>query len=381
MIDSTEQYFISLLRAVLEGGTAEPPHDLNASKLFDLASRHHLLGTIAAPLEAQSTIDENLRIIARKAKFESIRNDTVFMFELNAIENAMEQAEIPILTLKGPVIKSLYPQSYQRSMSDLDFLYHKKDEKKIISVLTEAGYTCSGKEEGNHLLFSKPPVTQLEFHPSLLPWGLRHRFNDDDWAQASPKAGKRFIYEMSNERYYEYLYLHLLQHFLEGGVGARFIMDIHVFGSRMGDKIDRIEFEKDCAQMGILTFVHSMEMLEKVWFSGAELDATQQELTEFILEGGLYGKAEHRVAAKLSRAGGSRLAYFFRALFEPLDKLKTVYPSLNRASFLFPLYYFHRIPKRIMNGRGKARQRLASSRSLTAEQVRRQQNLFDKIGI
>lgn len=381
MITASEKFFIALLAASLNETAAPSPQGVDAGVIYALATRHHLLGSIAVPLEKQSGAPQELRKLTRKAKYDSIRNDAVFMHELEAIEQAMEQAQVDMLTLKGPVIKALYPHSYLRSMSDLDILYHDSDERKVIEVMENLGYCCNGREAGNHLLFSKAPMTQVEFHPALLPRGTKHTYKDDDWAYTHPRSGHKHIFEMTPERYYEYMFLHLLQHLWAGGVGARFVMDVYVYSTVMAGKYDREKFQNDCRQMGIMTLVSNMESLAAAWFTGAELTKTQEELTQFILEGGLYGKTEHREASSVIRSGGSKLKHYWHIVFEPAAYIKELYPSLKRVPFLLPFYYFHRIPKRFFSRRNKAKARIQANKGLTREQIRRQQALFDKLEI
>lgn len=381
MITETEKCFILLLKAALNREEVELPREVDFELLIELAARHHVLGVLAAPLQKLKSADDRLYRAAWQEQMESIRMDTLQRFELGAIETAMEQAQIPVMPLKGAIMKQLYPYTYMRTMTDLDILYRKEDEQRIIDTMQRMSYECEGKEEDNHLIFFKPPLTHIEFHSSLLPSECQYRFRDGDWEHTALVEGKSYVYRMNWTRYYEYLFLHLIQHFFAGGVGARFIMDIYVFNSRCAELIDRSPFEQDCVQLGILDFVKNMERLALVWFEKGTMDDTQQELSEFILEGGLYGSVEHREASSLNRAGGKKLKYFLKELFEPASYLRSIYPSLNKLSFLLPFYYVHRIPTRIIKSRGRAIRRLQAGKGLTKEQAKRQANLFKKVGI
>ncbi|MDO4544264.1 MAG: nucleotidyltransferase family protein [Clostridia bacterium] len=381
MLTSTEKYFISLLRSVLTDSKAEVPADLNEFELVAVAQRQQLFGTIASAIEKQEGVSDIMKRSARQARYEAIALDMRLLAELQAIEEAMEQAEIPLMPLKGAVTKGLYPYSYFRTMSDLDILYHKEDEARIIEVMQKRGYTAeSKKEEDNHLIFKKQPMIHVEYHTRLIHDGRKYDFLDDDWAHTHLKEGRSYIYEMSSERHYEHHLLHLLQHFLDGGVGARFIMDIYMYRNA-NVPIDRARLQADCEKMGIWKFAKNAEHLAEVWFGNEKATELDEKLGQFIIEGGLYGTPAHRETTYLSKAGGSKARYYLRAVFEPKERIKGNYPVLQKAPFLLPFCYVHRILKRLLTRRRAFKTRLKASISIDSEQAARQRELFEEIGV
>ena len=62
--------------------------------------------------------------------------------------------------------------------------------------------------------------------------------------------------------------------------------------------------EKLLQKGDLLKFALSIRRLSKVWFENAEYDVATQKMENYILQGGLFGNNENRIAFKQQKSGG-----------------------------------------------------------------------------
>ena len=71
------------------------------------------------------------------------------------------------MTLKGIILKEMYPKLGMRQMADNDILYDKQYQEELLNFMIARGYEPSQIGEGNHDVYEKAPVYNYEFHTAL----------------------------------------------------------------------------------------------------------------------------------------------------------------------------------------------------------------------
>lgn len=86
-----------------------------------------------------------------------------------------------------------------------------------------------------------------------------------------------------------------------------------------------------------------------MWFGGAAPTAVTDQMTSYILRGGLYGSMENRITVQQQKQGG-KLRYAASRIFLPYDTLKHHYPVLEQHRWLTPLMEVRRWGKLVFCG-------------------------------
>ena len=88
-------------------------------------------------------------------------------YEKEQIAEQLDQAQIPYIFLKGTRLRSLYPEAWMRTRSDIDVLVHEEDLEKASYFLTKnLGYRYESKTHHDIALFSETNI-MIELHFSL----------------------------------------------------------------------------------------------------------------------------------------------------------------------------------------------------------------------
>ena len=359
MDQRTIQQFFALLRSAICGKrlTDEECSDYTPtvlSELSKLASKHdiaHLLALAAKQngLTAKNTGDSEKYIFKAVYRYEQLNHTYTRLCE------ALEEAQIPFLPLKGAVLRGYYPEAWMRTSCDIDILVHEEDVDRAVDILVDKhGYVSEGyayNEKGVHdvSLFS-PNKAHLELHFDLIEDGLANEASKvlrEVWNSAVIREGFAFWYEMPDEMFYFYHIAHMAKHLENGGCGVRPLIDLWLLDNlKNANYMKRKELLE---QGGLLKFAEIVRKLSKIWFECAQHDPITQQLESYLLYGGIYGSYKNRVFVQQQIKGG-RLRYVLSKVFLPYSIIKEHYPVLEKHRWLTPFMEVRRWCKLIFCG-------------------------------
>lgn len=353
-----EQYLIQIIKYLLNSEDGEsvlplPEKNLDWNRLIRIADRHDVGGVLYHVLPRileKRTVPGELVDSIRKKAMRAVLVDVKQRVAKEELLSEFEKGKIYCMPVKGANTKEYYPKSELRTMGDLDILYKAEQHKKVKALLQEIGYT--GFESGlKHDHYSKKPFITLEMHRGLVATNtVAESYYSDVWEKAKPRDGYDYVFQMSLEEQYIYTMVHLLEHFQNGGIGIRFIMDIFVFSKQ--EKLDRQYVKSKFEKLGILKFASCMEQLAGKWFGNQEVigniddEEFLNELETFIIENGVYGQTTHARDAVIEREG--RKGYFARMVFPNYNSMVTLYPWLKQRKCLMPIAWGIRIVRTIL---------------------------------
>lgn len=334
-----------LFDAVLSGNSAELLKDEETQKkIFVAAKKHDLAHLVSYSLDkakllntqsafGQKCVNEQFMAIYR---YENIN------YELGRICKTLDEAEIPFILLKGSVIRKYYPEPWMRTSCDIDILVKEDIAEKAKDILVDKlNYIFESRENHDYQLFSKSNV-HLELHYTLLNEDWLNEDVDlilnNMWDYTVREKDYSFGYRFNDEMFYFYHLVHLAKHIKYGGCGVKPFLDLFVF-----DKyIEYSDETKELLEKGSLQKMdNAARKLSRVYFGGEEYDELSKNLSEYILEGGVYGNTENLVAISRSNTGGV-FKYALSRIFSPYDILKYRYPELEEKKWLFIPYQFRR---------------------------------------
>lgn len=342
------QKMVRVLFALLRSSACGKPMGETEKTLFDeaflpemiaLAKRHdvaHLLvyGLYQNGLTAME--DGQMDMMKAVFRYEQLT------YDLEALCNVLEESGVDFMPLKGAVIRRYYAEPWMRTSCDIDVLVRKDDLDRAVSVLAQKLQYVK-KEHGPHdvSLFS-PSGNHVEIHFELVEEGRANRaaaILASVWEKAPKKAGYQHCREMTDEHFYFYHMAHMAKHFAVGGCGLRPFLDTWIL-----DHLETADVQKRdelLFQGELKTFAVAVRRLNRVWFGGEEADLLSLQMQDFVLQGGVYGSTDNRVALRQSEKGG-RFGYLLSRVFVSRQQLKRYYPILERHPWLMPVMQMRR---------------------------------------
>ncbi len=328
-----------LIFSYISGKEYSLPENADISVLYAVSKRHDLAHLLAAALEKQGILPENeLGDELKKQKLLAIYRREQLDYEEERICGILKSAQIPYIPLKGAVLKQLYPEKWMRTSCDIDILIQEENKQQAITLLCERlGYTRETDGERDCSLISKSGMN-LELHFSLKC--DNERLNPTlfrVWDCSVLLAG--CARALTNEFFVFYHIAHMLIHFAEGGCGIRPFIDLWLFENT--NAINEEELTRLFKESGCLDFYNGVCALCGVWFGGAPHTRQTELLEEYIVSGGVYGSRENLGSAGRHKKGGY-LKYLLSRIFMPKEKLRLVYPKIDKYPILIPYYWVKR---------------------------------------
>lgn len=319
--------------------------------LYAMSRHHDVCHIIASALARHELLEKGSEL---GAKFQKQQMLAVFRYEhlnyeLDVLSEALENAKIPYLPLKGSVMRKYYREPWLRTSCDIDVLVHKDDLERAEAVFVKTlEYRAEGKGTHDVSFFSQSGV-HVELHYELNE--VKFRVFDvlsNVWSYSKADGGYR--YAMPDELFYFYHIAHMAKHFEEGGCGLRPFIDLWILDRCV--EHDRVLRDKLLADEKLLAFAEAARELSEYWFSQAEPTELALAMQQYILEGGVYGNIDNRIALHQSKRGG-RLGYILSRIFIPYDTLKCYYPILEKHRWLTPICEVRRWFRILIGGKMK----------------------------
>ena len=358
------------------------------SKAHDVA---HLVGDALSKCGAfnnlPDTIEENecATIEKIKAKFDEQVFTAVYRYEninyeLGQIKHTFNEAKIPFIPLKGSVIRKFYPEPWMRTSCDIDILVKESDVDNASKILAERlQYTIDEKWQHDISLFSSSDI-HVELHFKLIDTGFKQVDGLIDIlnsGEIEPVSG--YEYCMSNELFLLYHIYHMAKHFVHGGCGIKPFIDLWVIQNKIGydeEKAEKLMKENDL----LLFYNHAMELMA-VWFEGKPHNSVTQEMENYILQGGVYGTLEQKLAMSQNKKGG-KFRHLLSKIFLSYEQMKVYYPSVKKCPILFPFYQVRRWVRILFcGGRKTAMNEIKANQKLSDEKKQIAKKMIDELGL
>ena len=130
---------------------------------------------------------------------------------------------------------------------------------------------------------------------------------------------------------------------------------------------------------GLEAFGAEMLLLSDVWFDGAEHTDTSERLGKYIVDGGVYGNIENRVALNSAKSGGAR--FILSRMFLPFGVMKKQYPTLERCPILLPFYHVRRWCRILFFDHCKVKDTMRACDNMNNEKKDEMANLISRLGL
>ncbi len=351
------------------------------SEIITISNRHDIAHLVIYSLDKNSLLPNDKEI--KNEMFKAIYRYERMNFEYKRICSVLEKNKIPFLPLKGSVLRAYYPEPWMRTSSDIDILVHPEDlDIATLKLVNELQYTAGSKATHDISLYSKQGV-HLELHFDLIEEYCAGGSNEilaSVWDNVSLKEGFEYFYEMKDEMFYFYHIAHMAKHFESGGCGIRSFIDLWIL-----DNIKECEPSRRnemLEQNGLLKFAAACKALSRFWFKNEPADEVTFKMQNYILDGGIYGTYQNKVALNRQSKGG-RFGYIFSRIFISYPILKRYYPILKRHKWLMPFMQIRRWMKILFDPevRTMAKSELSANNRISKDTADKMQTFLGNIGL
>lgn len=373
-----------LFGSQLDDGAKEYMNDPeNAKNVFKLAEKHDIAHLVGYGLQKCDMLNEADPIGAAfsKAQFMAVYRYENMQHELGEILALFEREKIECIILKGAAIRKYYPERWLRTSCDIDILIHDSDSERAIAALqSEKNYKYTMKNFHDHQLYA-PNGVHLELHYTLLEEDGAIKADellDLVWEHTVKLEGYEYALEMDDDMFYCYHLIHMAKHMMMGGCGVRSILDVYILNQNVEYKQSAYELLKEGS---LDRFESRARGLANVWFGGKDAEEWDLKFGDYVMNGGVYGNTENRVAANQSGKGGV-FRYALWRIFLPYKLMAGRYPSLEKHKWMYPLYQFRRWYDLLFKGRAAySFNELKLNQTLSKDQINQTNALMDELGL
>ena len=379
-MNGERKLLIAALRSAMTGEIPEVPEQVDWQNFLTLAAVHKIEGLVYSGLK-NVALPQEVTVRLNGAYHQAVFYDTQFTYISQQLKKRLTDAQVPHIFLKGACLKQDYPVPALRTMADLDILVHVEDYKKVDEVCAALGGQAIGGD-GNHHSFVFSGGVVVEFHPNMLHHATLIAPELNPGWQYARKDCPTCAMELTEEGFYLHVLCHMADHFVGGGVGVRFVLDVWVLRNRRKMPIDRAFVEQELTRFGLLEYARNIERLAEIWFGTAQTDAVMDDLGEYILTSGVHGHSDRAMlnAVALSK-GGSRFSALWHKVFYPRAELEDRYPWTKGKPWLLPAAWCARVFRAVTtHGRVVAAWSKGTG-SITGEQVQQQRQQLERFGI
>ena len=116
-------------------------------ELMKLAQKHDLAHLVGYGVYKNGLLEKSSPYYTKmqQAQVMAVFRYEKLNYEFNRLCEALEDAEIPFIPLKGSVLRRYYPEPWMRTSCDIDVLVREDDLERAVKVLEEK---CQYKQKG-----------------------------------------------------------------------------------------------------------------------------------------------------------------------------------------------------------------------------------------
>lgn len=381
------ELLFSLVRAALCGTTVDAKtidclDSDTLCALYKLSDSHDIAHILGQSLSKLGLLDKGeVSVNFRRKAMLAVSRYEQLNYELNRICEALEEAQIPFVPLKGSVIRKYYPEPWMRTSCDIDVLVHEEDLMKAVACLEETlGYT-RGRQGRHDIPLRSAGGVLLELHYDLVEDDAANAASEvlkNVWSMVASRDGKTYWQEMPDALYYFYHVAHMAKHIQQGGCGIRPFVDLWFLDNSSADSKQRDTLLK---KGNLLQFSRVASKLSRVWLANVPHDIVTEKLENYIFRGGVYGTMSNSIAVQQQRRGG-KLKYLLSKVFITYGTIKYHYPILQKCPWLMPVMQVRRWCKLVFCGHARRTvQELSYNQKVPKSQAEEVRLFLEEVGL
>jgi hypothetical protein len=347
-MNATDKVIVELSKkSLLNIQSVSISEGINWDEVFFKINEQNIAGIIAEATLSLPSILQPTNI----DKWKNTLVQTVYVMskknaEFERILKLFNSKNIPVLCLKGIVVKDLYPTPELRTMGDFDILIDKDNRIVAEKIFEENGYDVR-----KDTLFIE--VDKNGIHGEIF-FSLEAEFkNEPDYWNERIKEN----IHLDNNRYllnptYEFAYsvIHTAKHLMGSGCGIRNLFDVLMLLQKR-DNIDFKLAETICKSQNYEKVLYYMVTAAEHWY-GIEIDSSikrmdidaTEKFLEYLLSYGIFGKSTEGnvLSVQIVKCKDEHIGALRRLFFPPRKMIWDKYQYLKKSALLLPIAWIHR---------------------------------------
>lgn len=378
------EYLAELIHAQLEDRKPEGiPEGITAEEIIDIAKRNHMEYFLLGALLRTDNLPECYLDNLKGRVMRSLMKTMTQVAEFKELEQCFEEAGIKNQAMKGARMRFLYPAPQLREMSDIDILIDADCMKQATQILEEKGYTLVQSIK-HHDIYKKAPFMVIEAHRVMYDKtvdGEQYKYFSN-FSRAVLRDGMKYTYDFNPEDFYVYMMAHMAKHFYTMGCGVRNLVDIYVYQEKYGAVLNKAYVKEELKKCGILEFTNHMERLTAIWLKGEKSSMFYEDLFQYMLDSGIYGKDENGIWSRFSEkkmqdkeATPSQLKRWY--YFPSLSYMSEFYPWLAGHPYLLPVAWGIRAWRGVFMNKGAQKRKMLHE--IDTDKVKTYQTIYQNM--
>lgn len=280
--------------------------------------------------------------------------------QMKYILDVFKKHAIPVLALKGIVLRNLYPRPDLRLMGDADILVHEKDLKYVKDLLEKEGYQEIEDTHAYHVVFSHTKYMSIEVHWALTNHRSFHvpetiSFEEDVWKHAVMESS---MITLSADDHLIYICMHMAKHLKYAGFGLRQLCDFYLLLTTYAEKFNWQYLCQRLIDIGLYEFfamqIAVCQMLFNYQLPTALADFPNYSTAKInlfindLFQSGVFGMSTYYRSLAVTFSNGKRNDIFnstsmWQLIFPKYKKLKITYSYLNKYPYLIIFAWFQHL--------------------------------------
>ena len=365
----------------------------NAKKLYKVAKENGFSGTIYKAIE-QKLVDMYILNRFRRDFYKFIADDEKKLNLITKITDILNERKIDHIYLKGSHLKHLYPETYMRSMGDIDILVKEQDINKTEDLLIKNGFDLNSKGPVHDILFYGE--IEVEVHRRLVFEERDEHFEvlREAWDHAI--SIDQHVYQLEPEYELIYLLYHNKKHLLNGGIGLRNVIDIGVFLEQTIDSIDCSKLKALLEDTETTVFFQKMIIFNDRYLGlnlkehfNIEHDPDQllyQAFTDYVVDSGVhgYGTSHNQLSLRFSVNKNKNVSKFrtiLQIIFPSYQSLRYQYPKMLKHKIWLPVAWLRRMFKVLFKKTKRILLYFKLFKKSKSKEIMKVSKIYKKIGI
>lgn len=362
-----QEQIIDLLNASIHNTVPKLDYSKNVEwdNLINEANAHSITGLLYPALKniKDNNISKEVIDKLKRYTFNAAIGQSNHIKRTADILSLFNENNIPVIVLKGLVVREYYPKPDLRTMCDSDVIIHKNDLEKVRKLLLEKGFV-EEEDAGHHIAFLNNSFN-LEVHWTLANESFRKGqecFQEKIWDDAMKiKVGGVDTLSLSLEDLALHLCAHMASHMAISGFGVRQLADLVLLVEHKGNEIDWDEFKDKAKKSGLTQFstgmfkvcnyLFDMEIPKQLNIKNSRNDEEIIKLVvNDIFTGGVYGQRDLSFSFRAQvgydiddDSTFSMLKRYIQVILPPVSKLSDRYEYAKKYKILLPIAWIHHI--------------------------------------
>ncbi|MPQ42616.1 nucleotidyltransferase domain-containing protein [Clostridium tarantellae] len=392
-----QNQLIELLNSYLKQELIEYNSPMSFEEIIKEAESHKIEEFIYQSIKKNKIMDKCPSELLDELKKHTILtaiNQKNHIIRTGEVLSIFKEHSIPVIVLKGLVVRELYANPDLRTMGDADILVHEHNLNRVNDILIELGYREDSRNS-SHVVYKHNNFKTIEVHWTLVNEvffrGNVENFEKNLWNNAvEVKVSESTALSLGLEDLAIHLFIHMATHIVGSGFGIRQLCDLVLLLDKEEKNINWSYFKEGIEECGVSKFTGAIfGVCNKLFGTKIPKEVSSigidkivvDELTKDIFESGVFGRKDlskmfaNQLACNFAEEGNDTLdsvyKRFLSLLFPPIDEMDNRYDYAKKNKVLSPVAWGHHLVNGALNTKYSMKDKINFAKSSVKSSTKR----------